>query len=70
LLAECDYPYAHGLLHLQFFQCRLRTEKKEPAAPFRWVKRQCLGDYPFPPANEALLKMLATPRAEDGRTLD
>lgn len=60
LLCECNYEYNHGRLHLQFFHCRPLDASQQPRAPFRWVKREQLNSYTFPPANSELLRLLAT----------
>jgi 8-oxo-dGTP diphosphatase len=60
LLYECDYQYDHGRLHLQFFHCRPLDASQQPRAPFRWVEREQIVSYTFPPANAELLRRLVT----------
>jgi len=53
-----DHQYDHGAVRLHFFRCRPTDRPSAPAAPFRWVKREALADYAFPPGNAALLAQL------------
>jgi 8-oxo-dGTP diphosphatase len=59
LYTECTHAYEHGRLQIQFFKCRPRNAEQQPRPPYRWVHRRELCRYEFPPANQALLKMLA-----------
>jgi 8-oxo-dGTP diphosphatase len=52
------HRYDHGLLQLNFFAAVPIDPDQQPAEPFRWVARDRLGNYEFPPANEALLRQL------------
>jgi mutator protein MutT len=53
-----EYAYDFGRLELRFFAARPRSAETAPRPPFRWVPAAHLADYPFPPANAALLKLL------------
>ena len=57
LVHEEEYP--HGRVELHFLACRPVAEDQLPAAPFRWVPRQQLGEYEFPSGNREILAMLA-----------
>src|SRR5688500_13156771 len=50
------YEYDHGAVHLHFFRCTPVDPAKPPRAPFRWVERESLADYEFPPANAELIE--------------
>jgi mutator protein MutT len=52
------YHYDHGAVRLHFVACRPHDPLRPPSAPFRWVERQDLSHYHFPPANEDLLGVL------------
>jgi 8-oxo-dGTP diphosphatase len=58
LADECWHEYDHGRLHLQFFSCQPHGKPAPPRPPFRWVKRDDLAQYEFPPGNAGLLKLL------------
>ncbi len=58
-----DYPphihaYVHGTLRLNFFCCQPATPAVKPRPPFRWVQREELPQYAFPPANQFILRHL------------
>jgi 8-oxo-dGTP diphosphatase len=53
-----DYEYAHGRVRLRFFACRPSRGSGPPRPPFRWVAAEELSQYPFPPANAELLRIL------------
>jgi mutator protein MutT len=55
---ERFYNYNYGRIQLQFFACRLLDVEQQPWPPFRWIERQDLIRYEFPPANEELLRVL------------
>jgi mutator protein MutT len=50
--------YAYGTVRLQFLHCRPLGRASSPHAPFRWVPRAELRNYPFPAGNRALLALL------------
>ena len=52
------YTYDHGTVNLHLLACRPRDPLQSPCQPFRWVDRQELRCFDFPPANEELLKRL------------
>ena len=52
------HRYDHGLLPLDFFAATPVDPDQQPAKPFRWIAREELGDYEFPPANEELVRQL------------
>jgi 8-oxo-dGTP diphosphatase len=54
-----------GPLELRFFRCRWREGlRPRPlgSAQFRWVRREDLTGYDFPPADEGLVRALAAGR--------
>ncbi len=54
-----DHSYAHGELRLRFFACALMNEAALAGnSRFRWVPREELAKYEFPPANRELLAAL------------
>jgi mutator protein MutT len=61
------HKYDHGVVHLHFVACRPRDPLQPPYSPFRWVMRQDLSRYPFPPANDELLTVLQSTTAFQGR---
>jgi 8-oxo-dGTP diphosphatase len=59
--ATIEHDYPHGRLRLHFFACVLADESVGPEeAPerFRWVTAAELNGYRFPPANDAILRVL------------
>jgi mutator protein MutT len=52
------HEYAGGSVHLHFFDCRPVDPGTHPRSPFRWVRREELGDLRFPEGNGALLQLL------------
>lgn len=58
LVGQRAYDYDHGSVELHFFACRPLDQTTEPQLPFRWVRREDLARYEFPPANEELLQSL------------
>lgn len=54
------HHYDYGVVDLSFLDCELLDEReaREPRPPFRWVAAAELGDYPFPPANDEVLRQL------------
>ena len=59
---EIVHQYDHDRLQLHFFACHPLDAQATPKAPFRWVDRQNLSHYPFPPANDGLLTYLLARR--------
>lgn len=57
-LQRQQFRYDHGDLSLAFFECRLIDEAQQPAGGFQFVAVSDLGEYAFPPANEAVLKQI------------
>jgi 8-oxo-dGTP diphosphatase len=57
---EVVHQYDHAKLRLHFLAARPVDASVEPRAPFRWVRRDELARYTFPPANEALVRYLST----------
>jgi mutator protein MutT len=59
LFCEAIYPYSHGhtTLVLYFYNCSIQTGEIQPLGcqGFRWVTREELPHYSFPPANSPLL---------------
>lgn len=52
------HQYDHGKVHLRFFACRAIASAQVHADRFRWVRRDELANYEFPPANAGLLNYL------------
>ena len=52
-----EYEHAHVLLH--FFACEPIEQQCELPLRFRWIPAAELGQYEFPPANAALLRIIA-----------
>ena len=63
------YRYEHGLLRLDFFVATPIDPDQQPSEPFRWVAREELGDYEFPPANETLIRQLVGSVSDGDREL-
>ena len=57
-LDRVEHRYDHAKLELHFLAARLLDVNALPRAPFRWVPRNTLNQYRFPPANAALLEYL------------
>ena len=55
------HAYDHGALELRFFRCEPQPDAHVPRGPFRWVRCQELGRYPFPPANQHVIELLTNP---------
>jgi 8-oxo-dGTP diphosphatase len=53
-----EHDYEHARVRLHFLACTPRDLQATPREPFHWVPRSALGEYRFPPANDALLRML------------
>ncbi len=53
-----DYDYPHARLRLSFFACTAVEQQRELPERFRWVPAVELAEYQFPPANDALVKLL------------
>jgi 8-oxo-dGTP diphosphatase len=57
------WSVAAGPLDLRFFRCRYLPDGARPralgSAQFRWVRREDLAEYPFPPADRELVQALA-----------
>jgi 8-oxo-dGTP diphosphatase len=64
LHSERIHPYDYGPVHLYFFTSRAVDAHQAPRPPFRWVARQELTRYKFPPANAELLASLLRNAAE------
>lgn len=47
----------HGIWQLTFFACK-PVGLQLPRTPFRWLDCAELAEYPFPPANREVLRML------------
>jgi len=59
-LAVIEHTYPHGRVRLHPFLCRLVAGEPQAVQvqDVRWVTPRELGDYPFPPANDSLLREL------------
>jgi mutator protein MutT len=55
-----EHQYVHGRLKIHFLKCLLINPApgREPAPRFRWVRRESLDQYAFPPANAELIESL------------
>ncbi len=57
-----EHRYEHGHLRLRFFACALVDDAPATVdSRFRWVPREELAGYEFPPANRELLAWLQSP---------
>ena len=64
--ATVEHEYPHGRLRLHFFACISADSSGGPPSEdlperFRWVTAAELGGYRFPPANDAILRLLGRP---------
>ena len=61
------FDYDHGQVAIRFFRCRVSDESGAISLPIRfcWVERSMLSEYRFPPANDALIQVLAVPTTEN-----
>ncbi len=57
--ATAAHDYEHARLRLHFMACAPTAEPLYLPARFRWVPAMELSQYRFPPANAALLELLA-----------
>ncbi|MBS0208490.1 MAG: (deoxy)nucleoside triphosphate pyrophosphohydrolase [Planctomycetes bacterium] len=55
---QAEHDYAHADVRLHFLRCQVVEPAAVPREPFRWVARQQLADYEFPPANAKLIEQL------------
>lgn len=57
-LSPIEHRYEHGHVRLHPFICthQAREPKAVAVSEFCWIRPEQLGDYAFPPANEALLR--------------
>lgn len=64
-LPVIEYHYDHGGVRIHPFICSLESGKPaaRQASDVRWIRRNQLSHYRFPPANTSLLKAL---QADDG----
>ena len=53
------HAYEHGLVELHFFDCIPDDPDQQPVSPWRWLDREQLAGLSFPPANRALLELIA-----------
>jgi mutator protein MutT len=63
---ELVYPYEHGPVQLYFFAAAAADPTQAPAQPFQWVPLSDLDQYAFPPANAAVLDLLAQKARQAG----
>lgn len=62
LFHETDFTYPERQVKLRFYTCRWQAGEPRAlvgVAEVRWVRRDQLDDFTFPPANAALLDKLA-----------
>jgi 8-oxo-dGTP diphosphatase len=60
---EVVRQYSHDKVRLSFFRCTLADVPPAASSAYRWVMPGELADYEFPPANSALVAMLASRKA-------
>lgn len=53
-----EFDYEHAAVQLRFFRCHLIDQTATPRNGFRWVMKSELGQYKFPEANGALIRLL------------
>lgn len=62
LLERTRFDYPERTVSLAFYRCRLDADSPQPVArdvaEWRWVQAAELDKFPFPAANENLLKLL------------
>lgn len=56
--APWEYAYPHGTIRIHAFAAEPVQADLPPRPPFRWVPRQSLTQYTFPPANACLVDRL------------
>ena len=61
-LAEIDHAYSHFRITLHAFTCQWRTGRARAIAcqAVKWVRPSQLATYPFPAANQAILRRLSS----------
>ena len=59
-MANVQHRYDHGTLRLHFLEAVPVESDSSPRPPFRWTSVAELEQYRFPPANVAVLQMLAS----------
>lgn len=60
-LLSVSHDYAERTVHLHFFRCGLSGEPQPLLGQeIRWASRQDLIELPFPPADEALIRLLTS----------
>jgi 8-oxo-dGTP diphosphatase len=61
-----NHRYEHGTVELYFYDCQAAPGQQSgaPLPPFRWVRREHMVNYTFPPANETVLQDLLTEHSE------
>jgi mutator protein MutT len=60
LVESLTHDYPEKSVHLRFYRCRWQRHEPRPLGcpAFKWVTRQELGEYQFPPADARLIEML------------
>ena len=60
-----EHSYHDRTVQLYFFRCRIVSGEPQALSSqeIRWAKRQELGQYRFPPANEGLVRELMSERS-------
>lgn len=60
-LLAVSHAYPDRIVDLHFFECRLTGEPRAVLGQdIRWVRREELASFKFPPADEELIRHLAT----------
>jgi 8-oxo-dGTP diphosphatase len=60
LIESITHAYPEKTVRLNFYRCSLGLDEPKPlgCADLRWVRRDQLGEFQFPPADEQLLERL------------
>ena len=59
--SPATHDYEHASVAIRFFRCRLAGDDQLTEKRFRWVTRNELAEYQFPPANDPLIARLMVP---------
>lgn len=62
LRTSFEHLYAHGHIHLHYYDCEPLpvSAEPDPASGFHWVHGSRLPGLTFPPANEPIMQQLAS----------
>jgi mutator protein MutT len=61
-VASAEHLDAERRVRLRFYRCTILSGEPRPlgCADYRWVTAAQIGDYPFPPADEPLVRRIAS----------